>query len=66
MKKILGTTVIALAMACVWANGYVKGFKQCGIDIGDNWPLPDDMECAPIMHRFGPVRVGISKEKVEH
>ena len=66
MKKLIGGIVVAASMACVYVWGYVRGFNQCGLDVGNNWPLPDDVECEPIMHRLGFVEVGISKEKVEH
>lgn len=66
MKKLIGGVAIITCMACAWVGGYVAGFKQCVLDVGNNWPLPDDMECDPIEHRLGFVKVIISKEKVEH
>lgn len=53
MKKLIGGMIVALGTMCVWVHGYTKGFTQCGLDIGNNWPLPHDMECAPITHRLG-------------
>ena len=66
MKKLIGGVAIMIGVVCAWVGGYVAGFNQCGLDIGNNWPLPGDMECDPIEHQLGFVKVSISKEKVEH
>ena len=65
MKKLIGGMIVALGTMCVWVHGYTKAFTQCGLDIGNNWPLPHDMECAPITHRLGFIEIGIAKQKVK-
>lgn len=65
MKKLICGAAVALGTACVWVNGYLRGFTQCGLDIGNNWPLPHDMECPLIEHQLGFVKIGIGKDKVK-